>query len=96
MLVQLQRFIYALILTTFFALPYTQADSTTSKEYPQLITQPIAGKSMHWVKSQYGEPSSIWYSEGQVKPQWPKITVWDYGTFAVFFERKTVLHTVIR
>lgn len=96
MLVQLQRFIYALILTTFFALPYAQADTTPSKKYPQLTPQPVAGHSMQWVKTQYGKPHTTWYSEGLVKPQWPKITVWDYGTFAVFFERKTVLHTVIR
>ena len=96
MLVQLQRFIYALILTTFFAIPLAWADLTTPKEYPQLTTQPLAGKSMQWVKAHYGKPPKMWYSEGVVKPQWPKITVWDYGTVAVFFERKTVLHVVIR
>ncbi|WP_020561175.1 hypothetical protein [Thiofilum flexile] len=90
----LQRFFYALIVTSLSLLS-VQAHSATKPTIPLHSTQ-LAGKSMQWVKAHYGKPPSIWYSEGAVKPQWPKITVWDYGTFAVFFERKTVLHTVIR
>lgn len=95
MLVRLPRVIFIVLLASSVYLP-TQAETTTPKTYPKLTTAQLAGQSMQWIESQYGKPNSTWYSEGPVKPQWPKITVWDYGTFAVFFERKTVLHTVIR
>ncbi|MBK8454215.1 MAG: hypothetical protein WAQ53_11900 [Thiofilum sp.] len=96
MLVLLQRCSYALMVMAGLSLTGVHANPASAKTItPSQATQ-LAGKGMQWVKAHYGEPPSIWYSEGKVKPQWPKITVWDYGTFAVFFEQKTVLHTVIR
>lgn len=55
---------------------------------------PTRGMSMAAVKAHYGEPNHIRYSAPPVKKQWPKITVWEYNGFAVYFERSTVLHTV--
>lgn len=57
---------------------------------------PTRGMNMSAVKAQYGEPQSVRQSAGKVKKQWPRITVWNYGSFSVYFERKTVLHTVVR
>ncbi len=56
---------------------------------------PTRGMKMSAVKAHYGQPSSIRVSSGKVKKQWPRITVWNYGNFSVYFERNTVLHTVV-
>lgn len=56
---------------------------------------PSRGMSMHSVKAQYGQPQAVTRSSGPVKPQWPRITVWHYSGFSVYFERSTVLHTVV-
>jgi hypothetical protein len=60
-----------------------------------LADYPNRGMSMNSVKAQYGEPHSVRQSAPPVKKRWPKITVWNYGTFSVYFERSTVLHTVV-
>ncbi|MDD5393003.1 MAG: hypothetical protein PHE17_08310 [Thiothrix sp.] len=57
---------------------------------------PDRGMKMSAVKAQYGAPYSVRVSKGKVKKQWPRITVWHYGKFSVYFERNTVLHTVVR
>ncbi|MFN3785992.1 MAG: hypothetical protein ACK4RS_04040 [Thiothrix sp.] len=56
---------------------------------------PTRGMSMATVKAHYGEPSAIRYSAPPVKKRWPKITAWQYNGFTVYFERSTVLHTVV-
>lgn len=56
---------------------------------------PHNGMSMSSVKAQYGEPQSVRQSADPIKKRWPRITVWNYGTFSVYFERRTVLHTVV-
>lgn len=61
-----------------------------------LADYPSRGMSMKTVKAQYGEPQSVHQSAGPVKKQWPRITVWHYQGFSVYFERRTVLHTVVR
>lgn len=61
-----------------------------------LADYPSRGMSMKTVKAQYGEPQSVRQSAGPVKKQWPRITVWHYHGFSVYFERRTVLHTVVR
>ena len=60
-----------------------------------LADYPSRGMKMSSVKAQYGAPASVRVSKGKVKKQWPRITVWNYGNFSVYFERKTVLHTVV-
>ena len=56
---------------------------------------PNRGMSVNSVKAQYGAPQSVKQSANPVKKRWPKITVWHYGTFSVYFERSKVLHTVV-
>lgn len=56
---------------------------------------PTRGMSMKTVKAHYGAPYSVHKSAGPVKKRWPRITVWNYGGFSVYFERNTVLHTVV-
>jgi hypothetical protein len=56
---------------------------------------PSRGMNMHTVKAQYGAPHSVRVSTGKVRKKWPRITVWNYGKFSVYFERSTVLHTVV-
>ncbi|OQX13597.1 MAG: hypothetical protein BWK73_11610 [Thiothrix lacustris] len=72
----------ALLLVPFFA-------NAALADYPN------RGMSMNGVKAQYGEPQSISQSAGPIKKRWPLITVWHYGAFSVYFERHTVLHTVV-
>lgn len=56
---------------------------------------PTRGMKMSSVKAQYGQPHDVRVSSGKIKKKWPRITVWNYGKFSVYFERSTVLHTVV-
>lgn len=56
---------------------------------------PRRGASMQQVRKRFGKPGSVKVSQGKVKKKWPKITVWNYGAYTVYFERNRVLHTVI-
>ncbi|MEZ5448757.1 MAG: hypothetical protein R3E89_07085 [Thiolinea sp.] len=67
----------------------TASQATRSAPYPR------RGMSMQQVRKHYGEPQRVRQSSGKVKKNWPRITVWEYGAFSVYFERKTTLHTVI-
>lgn len=83
---RLSRWFSALLLSAPFL-----ATSVFADDY-----YPARGMSMKAVKAQYGEPYSVRQSAGPVKRQWPRITVWHYNGFSVYFERRTVLHTVVR
>jgi hypothetical protein len=61
----------------------------------QNINIPKHGNSMKQVRKQYGKAKRISRSKGRVTKKWPRITRWEYGQFTVYFERSTVLHTVI-
>lgn len=56
---------------------------------------PQRGMTMAQVRKQYGTPNSVRKSTGKIKKQWPRITVWNYGKFSVYFERRITLHTVV-
>lgn len=71
------------------AKPATKTKKRWSGRYPR------PGMSMKQVRKRYGEPKSVRKSKGKVKKRWPRITVWNYGTHSVYFERHLVLHTVI-
>lgn len=64
-------------------------NATASRQYPK------RGMTMKQVRRQYGKPVSVRRSTGKVKKQWPRITVWNYGSFSVYFERHITLHTVV-
>ncbi|MCK5813705.1 MAG: hypothetical protein KAH03_05580 [Cocleimonas sp.] len=50
---------------------------------------------MKKVLKHYGKAKRITRSKGRVSKKWPRITRWEYGRFTVYFEKHTVLHTVI-
>ncbi|CAA6800617.1 MAG: Unknown protein [uncultured Thiotrichaceae bacterium] len=67
----------------------TKAATTTKTAYPK------RGMTMQQVRRHYGKPQSTRKSAGKVKKKWPRITVWNYGKFSVYFERHITLHTVV-
>ncbi len=67
----------------------TTAAKTTQQRYPR------RGMSMQQVRKHYGKAQSVSHSKGKKSKRWPRITRWHYGRFSVYFERQTVLHTVV-
>lgn len=67
----------------------TKTAATARTGYPK------RGMTMKQVRRHYGKPHSIRKSAGKVKKNWPRITVWNYGKFSVYFERHITLHTVV-
>ncbi|WP_020397097.1 hypothetical protein [Thiolinea disciformis] len=61
----------------------------------KLAGVPTRGMSMKQVSKRYGKPASVRVSKGPVKKRWPRITEWNYGKYSVYFEKQTVLHTVM-
>lgn len=59
------------------------------REVPPRRALPYHGLSMSDVERQYGAPHNRHPAVGQ-----PPITRWDYDGFSVFFEHRTVLHSV--
>lgn len=89
---------FLLIAGLFFFLPATQADIISVTPDAKVVkTQkiPTRGMSMKTVRKQYGKPNHIHKSKGRVKHNWPRITRWEYNGYSVYFERHTVLHTVV-
>ena len=54
------------------------------------IPRPTRGMLMSAVEQRFGAPLTRHPAVGQ-----PPITRWDYGSFAVFFERDRVIHAVV-
>ncbi|WLQ15378.1 hypothetical protein O5O45_05520 [Hahella aquimaris] len=52
---------------------------------------PRTGQTMSAVEQRYGSPS---YVKGPVGD--PPITVWEYGSYSVYFEGDRVIHTVLK
>lgn len=75
------------------AKPKTKTKAKAKQRHSSPYPKP--GMSMKQVRKRYGEPKSIRKSKGKVKKLWPRITVWNYGTHSVYFERHLVLHTVV-
>ncbi len=67
----------------------TKTAAATKTGYPK------RGMTMKQVRRHYGKPHSARKSVGKVKKKWPRITVWNYGKFSVYFERHITLHTVV-
>ena len=69
-----------------------QADRLTIPghfESNSVTVMPKRGSSMEQVLSDFGEPERRIPPIGE-----PPITEWDYGDFRVYFEYRTVLHSV--
>jgi hypothetical protein len=78
------------------ALPASQAEElNVPAEAPAAASQPVdhptRGMSMEKVEAAFGAPSNREPAVGQ-----PPITRWEYPGFVVYFEKHTVLHTVIK
>jgi len=54
------------------------------------VASPERGLTMDDVQRQYGEPAD---RSGPVGD--PPISTWDYGDFVVYFEDRTVIHSVV-
>ncbi|HPE59267.1 MAG: hypothetical protein KDI15_05835 [Thiothrix sp.] len=86
-----------LILATipvYAAAPATNQDTRLMTAAASSRAHPVRGMSMKQVRSRYGQPASTRISKGHARKRWPRITVWNYGTFSVYFEKSRVLHTV--
>lgn len=69
-----------------------QADNLTIPGHYQsgsVSVMPKRGSSMDQVLADFGEPERRIEAVGE-----PPITEWDYGDFRVYFEYRTVLHSV--
>lgn len=76
----------------------TQANLPSSHNPSNIVKNtsfPQRGNSMKKVLKHYGKAKRITRSKGRVSKKWPRITRWEYGRFTVYFEKHTVLHTVI-
>lgn len=89
--------VFSLIL--FIASGNAHADIVEVDGKPRVLLSkktPRPGMSMKQVRKRYGQPMSKKVSKGPVKRLHPKITIWKYKHYNVYFERSRVLHTVIR
>lgn len=57
---------------------------------------PLRGASQSTVLHDFGEPDLRHSPAGGAAPKQPPITRWDYPTFSVFFERKSVIDVVVK
>jgi hypothetical protein len=76
----------------FFSCASLQADNLAIPgHYPSnsVTMMPKRGSSMEQVLADFGEPDRRIPAVGE-----PPITEWDYGDFRVYFEYRTVLHSV--
>lgn len=75
-----------------------QADVLLIDDIPNVITQantPTSGMSKQTVLHQYGQPLTKYTHSGKVTKRNPRISVWTYGNYKVYFENTHVIHTVI-
>ena len=81
-----------LILTNFLFIPLTKAESLVIPGHvdasPKQV-MPKRGSSMETVSTRFGDPDQRFGPIGE-----PPITEWVYGSFRVYFEYQTVLHTI--
>ena len=76
----------------------SQADILLIGDTPTVMTEastPKSGMSMNSVLHKYGKPASRVSSMGKVTKRNPKISVWTYGQYKVYFENSHVIHTLI-
>lgn len=81
------------LLAVTLTLPLAQAEELTAPAAPthSAIDHPSRGMSMDKVEAAYGAPANRVPAVGH-----PPITRWEYPAFVVYFENRTVLHTVIK
>ena len=75
-----------------------QADVLLIGDTPSIMTQentPVSGMSKQTVLKKYGSPSNKYNHSGKVTKRNPRISVWTYGNYKVYFENKHVIHTLV-
>lgn len=75
--------------------PAKQTKKATTVATATRSSYPKRGMTMKQVRQQYGKPHSTRRSVGKTNKKWPRITVWNYGKFSVYFERHITLHTIV-
>ncbi len=91
--------VHLLLIASFFIFSHiAQADIISLAPQAKVVKSqliPSRGLSMKMVRKKWGKPLRIHRSKGPVKHKWPRITRWDYPHYSIYFERHTVLHTVV-
>jgi hypothetical protein len=79
------------MLATLLIAPSINAAELATQSHSDVSHQvmPIRGLSMAAVLGKFGEPSQRFGPIGQ-----PPISEWVYGSFRVYFEYRTVLHSI--
>lgn len=81
-----------LLLSSLFVMPALQAESLTipgHTQTDQVQVMPRRGTDMNAVIVEFGQPEERYGPVGE-----PPITEWVYGSFRVYFEDETVLHSI--
>jgi len=81
-----------LLLSSLLVMPALQAGSLTipgHTQTDQIQNMPRRGTKMNAVIVEFGEPSERYGPVGE-----PPISEWVYGSFRVYFENETVLHSI--
>jgi len=74
------------------------ADVLLIDETPTIITQentPTSGMNKQTVLQKYGQPANKYTHSGKVTKRNPRISVWTYNNYKVYFENKHVIHTLV-
>ena len=81
-----------LLLSSLFVMPALQAEGLAipgHTQTDQVQIMPRRGVDMNAVIVEFGQPEERYGPVGE-----PPITEWVYGSFRVYFENETVLHSI--
>lgn len=76
--------------------PSTDIGYTVVEYAPVAPALPVKGETMPVVTKLYGQPLRKHPPVGGHTRRQPRITRWDYAGFSVFFERGTVIDSVVQ
>lgn len=74
------------------------ADVLLIGDTPTVMTQentPKSGMSKQSVLKKYGQPHNKYTHSGKITKRNPRISVWTYGNYKVYFENRHVIHTLV-
>lgn len=99
MKIQLKSALLPLLLLVSLVIPtYVSADVLLIGDTPTVMTQentPTSGMSKQTVRQRYGQPNNKYTHSGRVTKRNPRISVWTYGHYKVYFENRHVIHTLV-
>lgn len=94
----LPLFAFLVSLMSLLIPTYAAADVLLIGDTPTVMTQentPKPGMSKQSVRQKYGQPHSQYTSLGKITKRNPRISVWTYGNYKVYFENRHVIHTLV-